>query len=246
MRAIMRKEKVTSFQNYLDFVEAIQNEKYVINLFRGQSNNAPLLPSIARQFPNFDTTEIEIKMLDDLKRRSLLLINKPPRTDWEWLVFAQHFGLKTRLLDWTSNPLIALWFACSSEYAMKASSFVYALSVDNDMLVNIEENESPFQNERTKILRPTLNNERIIAQLGWFTAHRFSNTNKAFVALETHRKLKTQILELEITANLKEYFLRKLSIFGVNSRTVYPDVTGLCLHLNWKYQYELINSVKTN
>jgi hypothetical protein len=236
----MQKEKVASFQNYLDFVESIQKKGYVINLFRGQSNNNPLLPSIARSFPQFDTTEIEIKMLEDLKRRSQLLINKPPRTDWEWLVFAQHFGLKTRLLDWTSNPLIALWFACSSEYAMKASSFVYALSVDDDMLVNIAENESPFQNDRTKILRPTHNNERIIAQSGWFTAHRFSKTYKSFVALEIHRKLKTQIVEFEITANLKEYFLRQLSIFGVNSRTVYPDVIGLCHHLNWKYQGELI------
>src|SRR5688572_2807649 len=237
----MQKQKVTSLPSYLDFIDGIQKKGYDINLFRGQSNNNPLLPSIARQFPKFDTTEIEIKMLDDLKRRSLLLINKPPRTDWEWLVFAQHFGLKTRLLDWTSNPLIALWFACSSEYAMKASSYVYALSVNSDMLVNIAENESPFQNERTKILRPTLNNERIIAQSGWFTAHRFSKTNNAFVTLETHRKLKTQILEFEITANLKQYFLRQLSIFGVNSRTVYPDVTGLCLHLNWKYQDELFN-----
>ena len=238
---VMQKQKVTSLPSYLDFIDGIQKKGYDINLFRGQSNNNPLLPSIARQFPKFDTTEIEIKMLDDLKRRSLLLINKPPRTDWEWLVFAQHFGLKTRLLDWTSNPLIALWFACSSEYAMKASSYVYALSVNSDMLVNIAENESPFQNERTKILRPTLNNERIIAQSGWFTAHRFSKTNNAFVTLETHRKLKTQILEFEITANLKQYFLRQLSIFGVNSRTVYPDVTGLCLHLNWKYQDELFN-----
>lgn len=241
----MQKEKITSFQNYLDCIEAIQKKGYDINLFRGQANNSPLLPSIARQFPKFDTTEIEKEMLRDLKRRSLLLINKPPRDDWEWLVFAQHFGLKTRLLDWTSNPLIALWFACSNEYTIKTSSYVYALSVNDDMLVDMEKNESPFLNDRTKILRPTLNNERIIAQSGWFTAHRFSKTNQAFVTLETHRKLKTQIQEFEITADLKEYFLRQLSIFGVNNKTIYPDVTGLCLHLNWKYQDELINAAKS-
>lgn len=234
----MLKKEISSFKDFIDHLDTIELIDYEINLFRGQSDNKSLLPSICRKKPCEDTTDLERNMLEDFKRRSTLLIKKEFTTDWEWLVYAQHFGLKTRLLDWTSNPLIALWFACQNPDKLDNDAYLYIFSCDNNMHIDINKKTSPFEIRSTKILKPMLNNERIVAQYGWFTAHAYSKHANRFVRLETNKRAKEHLTEIKIPATLKKEILRKLSVFGVNSATIFPDVNGLSLHLNWKYLAE--------
>jgi FRG domain len=53
------------------------------------------------------------RMLAAFKRQARPYIDPMPINDFEWMFVAQHHGLPTRLLDWSTNALAALFFAVS-------------------------------------------------------------------------------------------------------------------------------------
>jgi len=72
-----------------------------------------LIPSLQRSLPpktfHNQIQNIERKMFDIFKNVEEIKGNE--FTDWELLYLMQHHGLKTRFLDWSYNPLVALFFA---------------------------------------------------------------------------------------------------------------------------------------
>ncbi len=106
---------------------------------------------------------------------------------------------------------------------------------DDDLLVEDVYTRDPFASPETHVFQPRLNNVRIIAQHGWFTLHRYSTKDKRFVALEKNLKTNANLTQMRVPAASRNDILRSLERHGISSRTLFPDLEGLCQHLNWKH-----------
>ena len=225
--------QIDSFQDFLDTVDIVEENEII--LFRGQYTNEPLLPKIARANPRQDSTENEKEMLKEFKRIASTFLTGNMVNEWDLIVYAQHHGMATRLLDWTTNPLAALWFSCMNEKS-KEDSFVYIFFVSEEFLLDRQTQKSPFTRTKTMVFKPEMNSPRIIAQDGWFTVHRYSRKNKIFVPLEKNTDLKRNIVEIKIPGGLKRDLNASLNVFGINYQKIFPDIEGICRHINWQYK----------
>lgn len=104
--------------------------------FRGQSKRAtegyPLTPSVARykhlsSLSLAEREQKECEVLETFSNHLLTYVQHRPLTPWEELAIAQHHGLPTRFMDWTTNPLVALYFAVRNTNGRSGDSAVYVL-----------------------------------------------------------------------------------------------------------------------
>jgi len=212
-----------------------------IILFRGQNVDKPLIPKYARTIDSLlqhdaikasEILTVEHERFLEFKRRAGWLIDKTPQNDWDWLGLAQHHGLETRLLDWTENPLVALYFAFENcQIGSHHDSIVWILRIPKSDIVLPATKTSPFSTDRTKVFRPTVVSHRMTAQAGWFTVHKFMDKQERFIPLEKNRQYRESLARIEVRLRPGDVS-RFLTRLGVNSALLFPELDGLCRHLN--------------
>lgn len=135
-------DTIRSVSEYLECLSKIKMEPKTtfsvgcFTLFRGQANaNWLLSPSLYRQ----NLFEVENLLLTEIKH---ICPNEFGDNRFDSLVKMQHFGMPTRLLDVTTNPLVSLYFACESSEQSNEDGIVYIfpnmpVSWSNDPLVDL-------------------------------------------------------------------------------------------------------------
>jgi hypothetical protein len=229
--------------------------------FRGHSRTiGNLTPRLFRP-ENRDPTirdfrpDLELSTIEAFKRHAPLLAEwrLPPDNDrLGWLCVMQHFRAPTRLLDWTENLLVALYFAVCDDnshdaelWAMlpwqlnKASIAQYALPLANARHPRFFL-EQPYwhgtdETRATKLrltalitapiaLAPPMLFPRMAVQSGTFTIHPLPEGAKTIIAVLPDPR---HLVRYVVPAGCKGVLREQLRVLGFSDRHLFPDLEGL-------------------
>lgn len=190
-------------------------------IFRGHANSAwTLKPSIGRHFSGVwsDVAQREKRSLQEFKNRAVSYVRHRPSLDIEWLALMQHHGCATRLLDFTTNPLIALFFA--SDLSQNSDGEIIWMSYKRP--VETFPDELLFEQSKAFVYRPPHITERIIGQSGCFLYSPAPN-----LVLK-----RTDLYTYPIKQADKTVIRQELAVLGVSNSTLFPGLDGICRDLN--------------
>src|SRR5437016_6269667 len=103
--------QVTTVAQYVDALSQLPQNRPL--WYRGQTDAQwSLVPGLARRGGK-DWIADESMLLTRFRQNAVPLVPAGTKTDtvWDWLLLMQHYGVPTRLLDWSENALAGLYFA---------------------------------------------------------------------------------------------------------------------------------------
>ncbi len=235
------KYKDRTIRSVPDLIKSLKTDIDNLTLpvwFRGQSKvKWELLPSIARS-PNLS----ENHLLKKFKQNATLLLNPLPASDFHWLFVMQHYGMPTRLLDWSESPLVALYFAINENTNQDGVLWIL-LPVDLNKSSNIKPDYPNYipsfednalktytpesvAGEQTSTLFPIAaiaprNTQRMQSQQGTFTISHRDKTPIEAIGDKKH------IWRYIIPKSNKKVIKEELNLLGISEFQLFPELPSI-------------------
>jgi FRG domain len=226
-------------------VDKIVRETKLRWWFRGHADSAwKLLPFVRR---GYSRKQEQYLVNEFYVRAGSRYDNCPGQEDYAgWLALMQHYGLPTRLLDWSASPLIAAFFAIQpSNVASDACIWAFAPGRFNKWQ-GFESLLYPLNAESLRdLLRPAFKGvdetDKIIAampietdarmqvQQGSFTVHASDNS------LDEMAGSSSWLYKFAIPAEAKPKVARELELMGFRLGDLFPDLGNLAAELKGRH-----------
>jgi len=214
----------TSVSDFDEWVSTVSSRNKTV-VFRGQRKYWPLLPSISLNKHPAKVLSTEDKLLRAFKKEGKNCLHLIPETDWDWLVVGQHHGLPTRVLDWTYNPSVALWFALRKHAQDDSEPEVWVFKPAKEDIIDSLENSRPFQGNRTKLFDTDFKIPRIREQEGCFTLFKYiENSSKGFVPLDKNTKLRRRIERIRLAKFAASEMLDEIEKKDFKDARLFPNI----------------------
>ena len=259
----MARSKIDSLDKFIQQVEKIttrwskpKKSAAIAPWFRGIPDVAyELSPGLYRAKEE-DPVEQENEIRREFQLRAYPFLNEalyPPRTSWDWYFLMQHFGLKTRMLDWTESALVALYFATGESRwrakirTKKETRRDAAVWVLNPWLFNMRHgvNEERIPSFEDPIMRgyladyflPSESIEWPKKPLAFEPPHnslrlaaqrgKFTLHGRDSKSLDHVSKDPNVMVRLVIDGKEREWVRQQLGRAGITEGTMYPGLEGL-------------------
>ena len=265
--ALLNRVPAVRLEDYLALVKYLtDNWKSDSVWFRGVSNSDySLIPSIYRDdaYSRWKyETEVANQLFDEfvLKARSFFLQVRQEYEPWEWYHLMQHYGLPTRLLDWTAGSLMGLYFAVrniedtvspavwvmdafwlNSQSAGVETVFYsdVARQAPEDLIANQYIRDQDSLPKWPIAIFPPYIDERLRVQRSRFTVHGsqkdgFSNMYQQ----DESPRLALIRVQPDSVESIKDFLVAT----GIGESTLFPDLEGLAREMKFEYGlYKLPN-----